>query len=212
MSVEPRLQVRFYRTEAGNEPVREWLKMLPPKEKKIIGDDLKTAQYGWPLGMPLIRKLEPGLWEVRSRPQDRIGGSSLPWRGIPWSCCMVSSRNQRRCRSKTCNWPDSGFNHWLRIERGMMNEKHLGSSLDDFLAEEGRLTEAEAIATKRVLAFQIAKLMEEQQLSKTEMARRMSTSRAAVDRLLDSDSESATLATLEKAAAALGRRLQIALV
>jgi antitoxin HicB len=94
----------------------------------------------------------------------------------------------------------------------MMNEKHLGSSLDDFLAEEGRLTEAEAIATKRVLAFQIAKLMEEQQLSKTEMARRMSTSRAAVDRLLDSDSESATLATLEKAAAALGRRLQIALV
>ena len=94
----------------------------------------------------------------------------------------------------------------------MMNEKHLGSSLDDFLAEEVRLPEAEAIATKRVLAFQIAKLMEEQQVSKTEMARRMSTSRAAVDRLLDSDSESATLATLEKAAAALGRRLQIALV
>ena len=93
-----------------------------------------------------------------------------------------------------------------------MNEKHLGSSLDDFLEEEGRLAEAEAVATNRVLAFQIAKLMEEQQLSKTEMARRMSTSRAAVDRLLDSDSESATLATLEKAAAALGRRLQIALV
>jgi phage-related protein len=43
-----------------------------PEEKKIIGDDLKTAQYGWPLGMPLIRKLEPGLWEVRSRLQDRI--------------------------------------------------------------------------------------------------------------------------------------------
>jgi len=93
-----------------------------------------------------------------------------------------------------------------------MNEKHLGSSLDDFLAEEGQLAEAEAVASKRVLAFQIAKLMEEQQLSKTEMARRMSTSRAAVDRLLDSDTESATLATLEKAAAALGRRLHIALV
>ena len=93
-----------------------------------------------------------------------------------------------------------------------MNEKHLGTSLDDFLTEEGRLAEAEAIAAKRVLAFQIAKLMEEQQLSKAEMARRMSTSRAAVDRLLDSDSESATLATLEKAAAALGRRLYVALV
>ena len=93
-----------------------------------------------------------------------------------------------------------------------MNEKHLGSTLDDFLAEEGRLAEAEAVAAKRVLAFQIAQLMEEQQLSKAEMARRMSTSRAAVDRLLDYDSESATLVTLEKAAAALGRRLHVALV
>ena len=63
-----------------------------------------------------------------------------------------------------------------------------------------------------MLAFQISKLMAEQQLSKAEMARRMSTSRAAVDRLLDSDTESATLATLEKAAAALGRRLHVALV
>ena len=93
-----------------------------------------------------------------------------------------------------------------------MNEKHLGSSLDDFWEEEGRLAEAEAVAAKRVLAFQIGKLMEEQQLSKAEMARRMSTSRAAVDRLLDSDSESATLATLEMATAALGRRLYVALV
>jgi len=93
-----------------------------------------------------------------------------------------------------------------------MNKKHLGSTLDDFLEEEGRLAEAEVVAAKRVLAFQIAQLMEEQQLSKAEMARRMSTSRAAVDRLLDYDSESATLVTLEKAAAALGRRLHVALV
>jgi phage-related protein len=67
-----RLRVRFYRTTAGNEPVREWLKALPPEERKTIGYDLKTAQYGWPLGMPLIRKLEAGLWEVRSRLPDRI--------------------------------------------------------------------------------------------------------------------------------------------
>ncbi len=73
MNAEPRLLVRFYRTAAaGNEPVREWLKALPPEERKIIGDDLKTAQYGWPLGMPWIRKLEPGLWEVRSRLDDHI--------------------------------------------------------------------------------------------------------------------------------------------
>ena len=93
-----------------------------------------------------------------------------------------------------------------------MNEQHLGSSLDDFLIEEGRLAEAEGVAAKRVLAFQISQLMAEQQLSKAEMARRMSTSRAAVDRLLDSNTDSATLVTLEKAAAALGRRLHVALV
>jgi antitoxin HicB len=98
------------------------------------------------------------------------------------------------------------------MSKAKMNEKHLGSSLDDFLDEEGRLAEAEAVAARRVLAFQIAKLMQEQQVSKAEMARRMSTSRAAVEGLLDLDSESATLATLEKAAAALGRRLYIALV
>jgi DNA-binding Xre family transcriptional regulator len=93
-----------------------------------------------------------------------------------------------------------------------MNEKHLGSSLDDFLAEEGLLADAEAVAWKRVIAFQIGKLMEEQSISKTEMAQRMNTSRAAIDRLLDPENESATLATLEKAALAVGKRLQVALV
>jgi phage-related protein len=60
------LDVAFYKTEAGNEPVREWRKSLPRNDRKVIGEDIKTAQYGWPLGMPFIRKLERGLWEVRS--------------------------------------------------------------------------------------------------------------------------------------------------
>ncbi len=93
-----------------------------------------------------------------------------------------------------------------------MNNKNLGSSLDNFLEEEGLLAEAEAVAVKRVLAFQLAELMAEQQVSKAEMARRMNTSRTAVDRLLNPDSEAATLATLEKAASALGRRLHVELV
>ena len=93
----------------------------------------------------------------------------------------------------------------------MMNEQHLGSDLDDFLVEEGFLVEAKAVAVKRVLAFQIQRLMEEQQLSKAEMARRMNTSRAAVNRLLDPESDAATLSTLEKAAIALGRRLHVSL-
>ena len=63
---KPILDVVFYKTEAGNEPVREWLKRLPQDDRRAIGEDIKTAQYGWPLGMPLIRKIERGLWEVRS--------------------------------------------------------------------------------------------------------------------------------------------------
>ena len=62
----PVLEVRFYATDLGREPVRDWLKSLPPDARKSIGEDLKTVQFGWPLGMPLVRKMEPGLWEVHS--------------------------------------------------------------------------------------------------------------------------------------------------
>jgi phage-related protein len=64
--------VVFYRTQAGNEPVRDWLKALDRNDRKILGEDVKTAQYGWPLGMPLIRKLDAGLWEVRSQMTEGI--------------------------------------------------------------------------------------------------------------------------------------------
>ncbi len=63
---EIRLQVIFFRTESGREPVREWLKSLTLDEKRVIGTDIKTVQYGWPIGMPVVRKLESGLWEIRS--------------------------------------------------------------------------------------------------------------------------------------------------
>ncbi len=63
----PILEVLFFRTEAGNEPVREWLRGLVREDRRIIGEDIKTAQFGWPIGMPLIRKLATDLWEVRSR-------------------------------------------------------------------------------------------------------------------------------------------------
>ena len=67
-----RLRVVFFKTARGSEPVREWLKELRPDEMRIVGEDIKTVQFGFPLGMPLVRKVEPGLWEVRSRLPDRI--------------------------------------------------------------------------------------------------------------------------------------------
>lgn len=66
------LEVVFYRTAAGKELVREWLKSLPKQDRRTIGLDLKTVQFGWPLGMPLVRKLESGIWEVRSSLDQRI--------------------------------------------------------------------------------------------------------------------------------------------
>ena len=88
----------------------------------------------------------------------------------------------------------------------------VGSALDDLLQEDGMLVEAEAIAVKRVLAWQIDRAMTEERLGKAEMARRMKTSRAALDRLLDPDNPSATLLTMHKAAAALGKRVKVELV
>lgn len=67
------LDVRFYATRTGVEPVREWLRSLSHEIRKIIGDDIKTVQLGWPTGMPLVRNLEPGLWEVSINLPDGIG-------------------------------------------------------------------------------------------------------------------------------------------
>lgn len=61
-----RLPARFYRTATGREPVREWLKTLDGEDRRTIGEDIKDVEFSWPIGMPLVRKLAQGLWEVRS--------------------------------------------------------------------------------------------------------------------------------------------------
>jgi phage-related protein len=56
----------FFRTEAGGEPVREWLKDLPDEDRRVVGEEIATVEFGWPIGMPLCRSIGDGLWEVRS--------------------------------------------------------------------------------------------------------------------------------------------------
>lgn len=68
----PSLSIRFFLTDRGNEPVREWLKSLPASERRTIGEDVKTVLFGWPMGMPLVRKLAKDLWEVSIHLADRI--------------------------------------------------------------------------------------------------------------------------------------------
>lgn len=69
---QPAPEIRFHATTSGREPVREWLSALDRSIRKAVGEDLRTIQIGWPLGMPLVRKLEPRLWEVRSNVADGI--------------------------------------------------------------------------------------------------------------------------------------------
>lgn len=66
------LQVILYKTDSGHEPVRDWFKDLSKADRKCVGEDIKTVQYGWPIGMPVVRKLEKDIWEVRTQLDKRI--------------------------------------------------------------------------------------------------------------------------------------------
>lgn len=93
-----------------------------------------------------------------------------------------------------------------------MSNKHIGSSFDSFLEEEGTLEETTEVAIKRVLAWQIAQAMKEKKLTKAEVARRMRTSRSQLDRLLDPRQTHVKLHTMQRAAAVVGKRLRIDLI
>jgi len=92
-----------------------------------------------------------------------------------------------------------------------MRAKNIGSSFDDFLQEEGLLDEANAVAIKRVISWQIDQEMKAQKLTKSAMAKKMHTSRAALNRLLDETDTSLTLTTLSRAATVLGKKFRIEL-
>lgn len=93
-----------------------------------------------------------------------------------------------------------------------MSRGRIGSSLDDWLRDEGTYEQTTSRAIKRVLARQLEGAMRAQNVSKVEMARRMGSSRSALDRLLDPENDSVTLGTLRKAAAAVGRRIRLELI
>lgn len=92
-----------------------------------------------------------------------------------------------------------------------MSKKHVGSSFEDFLKEEGTFDETTTRAIKRVLAWQITAEMKAKGISKVEMARRMGTSRSQLDRFLDPDNDKVLLETVQRAAAAIGKRVSISL-
>jgi transcriptional regulator with XRE-family HTH domain len=186
----PRLTVRFFRESTGTEPVRDWLKGLASTEKREIGSDIKTVQFGRPIGMPVVDRIEGEIWEVRTRlgAQDAEGGSGL------------AKQRLKKFRSA------------MTMKAARKANLHIGSDFDDFLREEGIYDQAQAVAVKRVLAYELERNMLRAQLTKTDMAKRMGTTRAQLDRLLNPENPSTTLQTLVKAAGAVGKRVKISLV
>lgn len=72
--MEKKLTIKFFKNDSGREPVREWLKGLSAKNRKAIGEDIKTVQYGWPVGMPVVSSIQgqPGMWEIRTNLDNGI--------------------------------------------------------------------------------------------------------------------------------------------
>ncbi len=68
----PKLSIKFYKSGANREPVREWLKSLDEDDRKTIGDEIRLVQFGWPVGMPLVRKMQADMWEIRITLAGRI--------------------------------------------------------------------------------------------------------------------------------------------
>jgi phage-related protein len=110
-----RLRVVFYRSASGREPVREWLRRLDRESRRVIGEDIKTVQLGWPSGMPLVRWVGAGLWEVRSHLRSRqarliftaegglmilLHGFIKKTRKAPRGELNVARRRARRVRSR----------------------------------------------------------------------------------------------------------------
>ena len=168
------------------------------------------VQFGWPIGRPLVRSLKDGLWEVRSSlPSHRIARLILCFHDQ--MLVVLHGFIKKTQKTPTDDLAPGKTENEGRYRMKKRN-KHIGSSLEDFLKEEGVLEETRAAVLKETLAWQGQQAMEKENISKVEMARRMNTSRAALDRLLDPGNTSVTLQTLTRAAHAVGRDLRIELV
>jgi predicted XRE-type DNA-binding protein len=209
-SSSKRLPVAFYETSAGAEPVREWLTNLSADDKRVIGFDLARLEFGWPVGMPLCRALGSGLWEVRSSlPRGRIARSSFLHRcRRDVAAARVREKDPQDSRGR------SRVGAKENERGGRMNRRrkpHHGSLFQDWLKSEGIQEEANAAAIKAVVAYQLAMAMKERGLSKAQMARQLQTSRSQIDRILDPENDTVSIATLSRAAELVGRKLTLRL-
>ena len=165
------------------------------------------AQWRWPVGMPLCRPMGQGLWEIRTDlPSNRIARVLIALdEGVLVALHAFIKKSQKTP-------PDDVAIARRRLkELQLMSKRHHGSTLDDFLRDEGTFEETQTLAIKEVVVWQLAAAMQQRSLSKARLAALLGTSRSQVDRLLD-PTRDVTLSTLQRAAALVGRKVQIELV
>lgn len=212
-------KVLFYRTSSGNEVVLDLIRQLSAEEKKVVGEDLKTVQIGFPMGLPLCRPLGDGFTRSDRRCRRSVSSGSSSFSIGRDRCCWWCTRFSRRapsCPKPIWIWRGSGRRNPdkrnIRVAAKKKNDPYEGFiSLDEFLDEEGIREEVTARAIKRVIALQLQQAMAERKLSKARMAELMETSRAQLARILDPEEYNVTLDTLARAAKVLGRRLSVEL-
>ncbi len=206
-----KIAAKFYATATGRRPVREWLLSLSKEDRRVIGHGIQKVEFGWPITMPYCRPLGRGLWEVRSSLSgSRIArvifcikdGAMVLLHGFE------KTTQKTLARHRPCDHTQTGDRRMKKRKRGYVDHSE---TFDEFLAKDGLLAETEESAIKEIIADQIKLAMDKKGLSKTAMAARMKTSRRQLDRLLDPANPSVTLATLRRAASAVGRNLRVEL-
>jgi phage-related protein len=105
----PKLSIKFYKSGSNREPVREWLKALDEPDRKTIGDEIRLVQYGWPVGMPLVRKRQTDLWEVRITLADRIARVLLTVYAGQLRGFIKNPQNTRRRAANRQKSPEAAF-------------------------------------------------------------------------------------------------------
>ncbi len=210
-----KIPVVFYRTRAGSEVVLDWLRSLDEEDRRVIGQDLMRVQFRWPIGMPLCRSLGDGLWEVRcSLSGNRIARLLFCFtQGRRFTASSRSPRRHRRVSWKLrASVRASLSKESVMAPRKKKRDAKKLTTLESFLEAEGTRDAFQAVAIKEVIAWQIGEAMKGEGLSRKRMAERMGTSRSQIARLLDPTDGNVTLATLQRAAAMLGRKVRVELV
>jgi antitoxin HicB len=198
----------FYRSSAGTEPVREWLKTLSLEALRLIGQDIAAVGLGW-AGVPPCLCVAPrqGLWQVKTLLPANVTARVLVSAHEGWMVLLHGLiRTQETNRDL-----DLAVKRQREVENNG-KRRHLGSSFASHFGKTALYQEVTLIAWKRVLAWEVAEAMRKEGISKSDMAKRMNTSRSQLDRLLDPDNPNVLFETVQKAAAAVGKRLSISLI